>query len=61
MKKQRLTVADQIEISLRSGNREMQAKLDSINAQCEFVMANSDNVSLKQFAAIVQGIANQDL
>ena len=58
---QRLTEADKIEIYFRSENRQKQAKLDSINTQCEFVMANSNNVGLKQFAAIIQGIANQTL
>ncbi len=61
MKQTGLTVADEIEISLRSGNREKQGKLDVIIANCNFAIANSDNDGLKQFAQIVINLANQNL
>ncbi len=61
MKQNRLTVADEIEISLRSGNLDKQAKLNRIETQCDFVLENSTNVSLKQFAEIVKLIIIQTL
>ena len=52
------STAEQIEISLREGNLKKAAKLETIIANCNFAIANTDNAGVKQFAEIVLRLAS---
>jgi hypothetical protein len=51
------STADQIEVSLRRGNKEKLAGLNAIIAQCMAVRDMSDNAPMREFAGVIEGIA----
>jgi hypothetical protein len=53
------STAEQIEIAMRRGNSEKQAILQAIVTNCNFILANSDNAQMKQFALVIRRIATQ--
>lgn len=52
-KARRLSSSELVEIALRGRCAQLANEQKAIQEQCEFAIANSDNVGLKQFAEIV--------